>query len=77
MAVDAGEISVGEVSRVFEGEATASERLLALCALDGNKPSCAIWAWRIVADQIRERLDEVTIKQLVNQIRKQKLGEAQ
>lgn len=62
------EITVADLAEVFEGEATASERLLALCALGGNEPSCSIWAWRLTADRIREHLETITIEDLATQI---------
>jgi len=74
LSMPACEITVGEISRVFEGETTASERLLALCALGGNAPSCSIWAWRLVADLVREQLNRITIDDLVREIKKKGLG---
>lgn len=76
LSVKPSGITVSSIAETFEGEATASERLLALCALKGSEPSCSIWAWRLAADRIRKYLETITIEDLAREILDTKAIEA-
>lgn len=76
LAMKRAEITVGSLARVFEGKALASEQLLAACGMEGDQPSCAIRAWRVAADRIRESLAAIAVRDLANQIVESQLEEA-